>query len=280
MGYDSMEKIDGALIHHGGGNRNLYVTLYQRESIEDVIAKMNHMAEELECDKIVGKVPEWGIEPFLAKGYQEEAKIPGLFEGTTTGYFLSQFLDPQRKHCEKREQKVIDSVKTIAKASVASSNTYKMSGNFQMRELSAQDSEAVTNLYKAAYLDYPYPSRFAKQVEDGFEKGASYWGIFEEDRLVETARMYIYPDLGHAEISDFASHPNHRGQNLSYYLVEKMISIAREEELNSVCVLARATSYGRNITLSKLGFSCGGTLRNNTLIGSSLESVNVWYQQL
>ncbi|NNF20152.1 MAG: GNAT family N-acetyltransferase, partial [Flavobacteriaceae bacterium] len=143
-----------------------------------------------------------------------------------------------------------------------------------------KDRESLIALYKAAYLDYPYPSRFEKQVDEGFNKGAVYFGIFEEGKLVETARMYVYPELVHAEISDFASHPNHRGQNLSYYLVEEMIASAKERSLKSICVQARATSYGRNITLSKLGFECGGTLRNNTLIGSSLESVNVWYQKL
>ena len=79
------------------------------------------------------------------------------------------------------------------------------------------------------------------------------------------------------EIVDFVTHPDYRGQNLSYFLVQNI-----KEEMNSlgcqtVYAMVRATSYGLNITYSKHGFILAGTLTNNCMVRDTLESMNVWY---
>jgi hypothetical protein len=44
--------------------------------------------------------------------------------------------------------------------------------------------------------------------------------------------------------------------------------------------ISRATSYGMNIALGKLGYTYGGLLTNNTNIAGRIESMTVWHKQL
>jgi hypothetical protein len=44
--------------------------------------------------------------------------------------------------------------------------------------------------------------------------------------------------------------------------------------------IARAKSHGMNKTFGRSEYQFGGTLINNTNIGKSIESMNVWYKSL
>jgi hypothetical protein len=54
----------------------------------------------------------------------------------------------------------------------------------------------------------------------------------------------------------------------------------REDGIHTVFTIARAYSYGMNITFSSSGYLFGGTLRNNTQICGRQESMNVWHKAL
>ncbi len=50
--------------------------------------------------------------------------------------------------------------------------------------------------------------------------------------------------------------------------------------IRTAYTIARAVSYGMNITFARCGYQYGGRLVNNTDIAGSLESMNVWYKTL
>jgi hypothetical protein len=50
----------------------------------------------------------------------------------------------------------------------------------------------------------------------------------------------------------------------------------KELGLKTAYTIARALSYGMNITFAKMGYTYSGTLVNNTNISGRLESMNVW----
>ena len=54
----------------------------------------------------------------------------------------------------------------------------------------------------------------------------------------------------------------------------------KERNYKTLYTIARALSPGINFTFSKMGYKYGGTLINNTNIGSSLESMNIWYKKI
>jgi hypothetical protein len=55
---------------------------------------------------------------------------------------------------------------------------------------------------------------------------------------------------------------------------------AKEAGLRVAFTIARALSFGMNITFARRSYQYAGTLINNTQIAGSIESMNVWYKTL
>jgi len=50
--------------------------------------------------------------------------------------------------------------------------------------------------------------------------------------------------------------------------------------IHKAYTIARANSYGMNITFAKANYTFAGKLTNNTNISGDIESMNVWYKKL
>jgi|SRR5680860_183451 len=277
--YDTVEKIDDAVVQHGETHNRLYMVQAGRNNWNSLIPKIKDLAQEKSYDKILGRVPEEAIEAFKSNGYRVEAKIPGLYNGETTGYFLADYLSHERGHCNDRELKTIESVKTIAQA--ANSNPedshFDLPSNLSVRKLDRNDLFAMVHLHEKAFKSYPFPIHKAEYLLEMVEQNHEFYGLFQHEELLVSAILKIYQKESSVEIVDFATHPNYRGQNLSYYLVQEVKTTMEDRPFKTIYSLVRATSYGLNITFSKHGFLFGGTLLNNTFIHDTLESMNVWY---
>ena len=83
-----------------------------------------------------------------------------------------------------------------------------------------------------------------------------------------------------AEMTDFATLPDYRGNNLSLNLLREMEAEMRLRKMKTLYTIARSHSAGMNITFSKLDYSYSGTLINNTDIAGKIESMNIWYKNL
>jgi len=81
-----------------------------------------------------------------------------------------------------------------------------------------------------------------------------------------------------AEMTDFATPPAFRGNGFALHLLREMEETVRGRGIRSLFTIARAYSFGMNITFARNGYSFGGTLTNNTNISGRLESMNVWYK--
>lgn len=229
--------------------------------------------------KIVGKVPARGLKELTERGYQVEAEVPGLYKGEEAGYFIAHYCDPQRKHWDKKEERTIASVKTIALATKGKDEGFTLPEGCSIQVLEPQEFDTLGSLYQRAYPDYPAPEEYRQFIRNNQDLGHDFYGLFKEGILVEAARLAKFPGEGHAEVSDFATHPDYRGRNLSYYLIKEILTLLETAQIRTLYGLPRASSYGLNITFSKLGFDCGGTLRNTRLMGGSLESLNVWHRK-
>jgi putative beta-lysine N-acetyltransferase len=85
---------------------------------------------------------------------------------------------------------------------------------------------------------------------------------------------------GNTEMTDFATLPEYRGKGLSAFLLRLMESEVKKRQIKTTYTIARAPSFGMNITFSKMGYSYSGTLINNTNIFGHFENMNVWYKLL
>jgi putative beta-lysine N-acetyltransferase len=81
-------------------------------------------------------------------------------------------------------------------------------------------------------------------------------------------------------MTDFATLPAYRGRGLATRLLGLMGCQAIESGVRVAYTIARAVSFGMNITFARHAYQYGGTLINNTQIAGSIESMNVWYRLL
>jgi N-acetylglutamate synthase-like GNAT family acetyltransferase len=97
-----------------------------------------------------------------------------------------------------------------------------------------------------------------------------------------SAMAEVYRDLAgqNAEMTDFATLPDYRGQGLATFLLAEMEADMNTRGIRTAYTIARAYSYGMNITFARNGYTFSGTLTNNTNIFGGLESMNVWYKPL
>lgn len=277
--FDTVEKIEGAEVQHGDTHKRIYLIQAKQKNWASLIPKMKNLADEKNYAKILSRVPEEAMDVFRSNGYKIEAKIPRLYNGKTTGYFLAEYLDEQRSYCDDKKLKTIESVKMIAKAANSSSEDthFELPSNLKVRKLDRNDLFSIASLHKMAFKYHPSPINKADYLLELVENDYEFYGLFDEKELLVTAILKKYQKEASIEIVDFVTHPNYRGQNLSYYLVQEIKTVMEEREFKTIYSLVRATSYGLNITFSKHGFLYAGTLLNNTSIRNNLESMNVWY---
>ena len=87
-------------------------------------------------------------------------------------------------------------------------------------------------------------------------------------------------DARNAEMTDFATLPDYRGRGLATLLLEAMEAAMHDREMATAYTIARAPSFGMNITFARMGYRFAGRLINNTNIAGRFEDMNVWYKHL
>lgn len=248
------------------------------QELQQMIEKVNALARERQCGKILCKTPEWALETLLDKGFEEEARIPGLFKGET-GYFLSEFPDSHRKSCTDQQLKILKSVRTIALASSkkAGNEEYNLPGEFQLAILGKENLHELTSHYLFSLKPDLTKEELYTYLSERMESSTEFYGIYRGSELIETAQVELDHKALSAEIMHLATSPDYRGRNLSYHLVREIRNSIFERDFQTLYASIRASSYGLNITFGKQGFELAGTLKNNTVLGGVMECMNVWY---
>ena len=148
------------------------------------------------------------------------------------------------------------------------------------RKLDTSDARSLANLYRETFQVYPFPIFDEEYLKSTMAKNIDYFGVFTDGKLV--AASSAEKDLEHrnAEMTDFATRSDYRGNNLSYHLLIEMEREMINQKIQTLYTIARAESIGMNVTFVKGHYEYGGTLINNTFIGKGIESMNVWYKHL
>lgn len=242
--YDTLERINGAMLHHGKTHNRLYLMQTEQDNWDSLIPLMKDLAQEKCYDKILGKVPEEAKEVFQSNGYQVEAKIPGLYNGETTGYFLADYLNNERGQCDEQKRKTIESVKTIAQAANSSSedSCFALPENLEVRKLDQNDLFNLIHLHKKASDSYAFPAHEAEYIMGLVEQNHEFYGLFNQKELLVSAILKVHKEESTLEIVDFTTHHSFSGQNLFYYLVQEIKKNFDEMDYKTIYSLVRATS--------------------------------------
>ena len=253
--------------------------LHPDEKVESLIDQLEELAASRGYSKIIAKVPERAGHYFADRGFKLEARVPNLFVGKEDGCFYGKFRDPERASLEKSERDLMGEVKEVAEGSSEISED-ELPGDIEITKLSTSDAPALARLYKQVFQVYPSPIFREDYLVEAMETHAEYYGAWHNGELVAACAAEMDFDALNAEMTDFAALPAHRGQNLSYFLLQEMMSHTGKEGIKTVYATARANSFGMNKNFERSGFQFGGVLVNNTHIGQTIESLNVWYRSL
>lgn len=276
MDYDQLEKVSGAVSQHGKYNDRLYIMkLATSCNVEEALSNVEQIAKKNKYGKIFAKVSTPFAKYFGMENYELEAKIPNLFNGKKDGYFFSKYLNKSRKIIDRES---IDSVVEVA--TQKKSEPYTDSDSYKVEELSVQDIKGIINVYKSVFTTYPFPIFDSSYVEESMKDNVRIFGIKVDNKVIAVSSCEIDFDAQNVEMTDFATLPEYRGKGLAQKLLSIMDLKMRVEGIKTAYTIARSKSFGMNITFSRSDYSYAGTLKNNTNISGSIESMNVWYKRL
>jgi putative beta-lysine N-acetyltransferase len=273
---DTVEKIGNSIIQHGRNNQRIYLMKSSTEDLPGLIYQLDELAERDNYSKVFAKVPASQRSIFVQNAYQVEASVPSLFNGTEEGLFLAKYPIGERG-VEKKEALVNDILeKAKAKQGLVSGICL---AECTCRPLFSEDMDQAAGLYRFTFASYPFPIHDPEYLRSTMDHIA-YYGVWSEGQLVALSSAEIDFENSNAEMTDFATHPDFQGKGLASFLLARMETDMKDRQIATLYTIARAYSYGMNITFAKNGYLYCGTLTNNTQISGNLESMNVWYKLL
>ncbi len=278
---DRILRLGGSLVQHGPGSDRVYVMRLAPDDVHLVLHDAEALAERHGYGKIVVKAHARHRGELARRGYSVEAVVPRLHEGGEAALFASRFLDPTRR-TDPEGPRIREVVDAAEEARIEARPAPDLD-DVVLREAEADDVGALSTLYDAIFASYPFPIDDPDHLRAERRLGTRYFAAYEArngGRLVAASSMEPAGGTGAVEMTDFATLPEHRGRGIATHLLTLMDRRAREAGVRVAYTIARACSFGMNITFGHCGYEYAGTLVNNTGIGGAIESMNVWYKIL
>lgn len=275
---DAMKTIGSSLVQHGFGNDRVYLIKLHPDDAPEIAGWLDELASSRGYSKIFAKVPGWGADRFLAAGYQTEAAIPCFYPEGDPAFFMSRYFNAERSR--ERQPQLVREVLAAAAAQRPAAVPAPLPPGFSVRPAGEADAVEMAELYSAVFASYPFPIDNPAFLRASMGESTVYFGVWQDGNLVALSSAEMDYQSGSAEMTDFATLPGCRGQGLALHLLQQMEGAMQESGIRSLFTIARAYSFGMNITFARNGYHFGGTLTNNTNISGSLESMNVWHKQL
>lgn len=268
----------GSLIQHGHFNDRIYLMCAAAQSLSTLPERLIALAVENHYGKIFAKLPESQTPPFFKAGFVLEAEIPAFYQGSEKGMLLGFFLSEDRKNEPVRQTYVLNKTLALQKrhSKIKPLNTTR----FTLRACREDDREAMAGIYRNVFSSYPFPIHDPDYLLKTMRSDVDYFGIESAGKLIALASAEKNREALHAEMTDFATLPGHRGYGLAAHLLLHMEREMRSQGYLTLFTIARAASPGMNITFAKAGYAFGGRLKNNTNISGRIESMHVWYKHL
>lgn len=276
--YDIVTKIGDSVFQHGKYNDRIYLMKLSFSDFPDIIYELDKMAQDNGYSKICAKVPQYAKDDFLKKGFIVEAHIPNFYNGKEDVFIMGKFFNKQRIYNEKLED--TDKVLQEARKRAAERKIIKPGAGYYYKICEAPDAPEMAEVYKRVFETYPFPIHDPGYIVGTMNKNVLYFGIWHEGKIIALSSSEMDIQSGNTEMTDFATVPEYRGKGLSVFLLQLMESEVRKRQIKTTYTIARALSFGMNITFSKMGYCYSGTLINNTNISGHFESMNVWYKFL
>ena len=278
--FDTVESLNHSLIQYGSLNNRIYLMSLKKEDFPQIFSLLDNLAEKNNYTKIFAKVPRWAVKKAIKEGFEVEAKIPRFFNNEIDGFFLGKFLHYSRKKIDKTNLERIAKVHQSMKKYRNANNSKVETKEPVIKQLFSNNANTLAKLYRSVFETYPFPIFDAGYLKRMMHENVLYYGIFEDRKLIAASAAELDSVHSNVEMTDFATLPEGRGNNYALSLLLHMEKEMKNEKIRTAFTIARAVSFGMNITFAKAGYSNAGLLKNNTAISGSLESMNVLFKKL
>ena len=280
---DQIITIGKSSVQHGAYSDRVYLMHLDPADCPGIMAEIERLAQVNGYSKIFAKVPESHVEQFHAAGYVTEALIPGFFPATDggnaeDGHFVARYLADWRGK-EENPGRILDVLRAATVKGKAKLPA-KLREERPLERMDEEDAEEMAAFYDSIFESYPFPITEAAYIRETMETHVIYYGLRRKNRIVALSSCETDAEFGLVEMTDFATDPQVRGAGVAFMLLEHMETEMREQGYRIAYTIARAGSFGMNITFARHGYQYAGTLLRNTFIAGSLESMNVWWKRL
>lgn len=277
--FDKIETLScGSQIQHGPYNDRIYLLKASENEIYSLPARLINKAKTEGYGKIFAKISEIQALPFLSEGFLVEARIPGMYPRDREALFLSYYLKKERKvenNLELYEQNL-----ALAKSKKGSKSVRLDSTRFNIRRCNEDDIPKMVEIYKNIFPTYPFPIHDPEYLLKTMNEHVDYFCVESKGAIAALSSAEKDESKLFAEMTDFATPHEWRGNGLAFHLLKKMEPSMRQQGIKTAFTIARSASAGMNITFAKAGYAYGGRLKNNTNIAGQIESMNIWYKTL
>ena len=275
---DVIEQFGKSTIQHGKYNDRIYLMKAASEDTLSLPSALKEMASRRGYSKIFAKVSADQSPPFLDVGFSCEAQIPQFFQQQESVLFLGYYLDAGRKKSQTAERN--ENVMHTCHLKQADVTKFQRPRESQLRVCTLEDVEIMADLYGRVFPTYPFPINDPAYLRETMASHIVYFGIWLQGKLVALSSAEMDVETRSVEMTDFSTLPEHRGQGLATILLEAMEVEMYSRDVATAYTIARAPSFGMNITFARMGYTFSGRLINNTNISGQFEDMNVWYKHL
>lgn len=230
-------------------------------------------AKEIGTGKIIGYCKSENWEPYIENGFVIEGVISNFFSGKTA-LIMSFFVDKKRS-----KLKSINDKNKIIKMCREKSNTFNLtnkSTGYHIRNAVEGDAKEMAELFGRIFKTYPTPMHDAEFIVDKMRDNVLYKVAVGKEGILGVTSAEMDFENHNAEITDCVVNPEFESKGLLsemvYFLEKDLIKMG----FISLYSLARATSYGINIVLSKHNYRYSGRMINNCNICGGFEDMNLW----
>lgn len=278
--HDVVEVIgEGSIIQHGVHNDRVYLMKLDERDIDIIIPEISKLAIGRDYSKLFCKVPKYIAPLFFADGYILEAFIPKFYNSQDDVFFVSKFLNPDRMLDIEKEKFAILYDQLSGKAK-KKRNLNKQATDYRIRKLNTSDVKQITDIYREVFETYPFPIHNPGYIQKTIQEDVQYFGAEKDGKLAALSSSEIDFEGQNAEMTDFATHPDHTGNNLSTLLLKQMEIQMKKQGISTLYTIARLNSIAMNKTFIKNDYRYSGTLIKNTNIAGNFESMNIYYKQI
>ncbi|BBD08583.1 GCN5-related N-acetyltransferase [Desulfovibrio ferrophilus] len=274
---DQVTRLGNSTIQHGPASDRVYLMKLDEGDMPGIVDDLINLGRSRGYSKLFVRVSARESSLFKARGFVPEARVAGMRKGCETGYFMSRYLDAGRER--SRNAPLVSRVLDLAH-SKAPEKILEVGDLRGLESLGPDNTEELAALYKNVFETYPFPIMQTDYLREIMASNVLFYGVRLGRKLIAAASAEIDTDWRCAEMTDFATLRECRGQGLAGKLLAYMERQVRARGIRTAYTIARAESPGMNIVFSSACYQFGGTLKNNTQIGGKLESMNVWYKQI